>query len=177
IDENLGEANIHKHLGDLLMLSGDSGKAQSAYERALRMYRHIDEKDGEASTFLRLGQWAALTGRLEYAEANLERGLLLCREIGHLEGEADAHILTAFLHLMRSESTKARYELDCCTSILEKLHAHYRAVQWLILYAVQLRTQNLEEGAMMCLEYAGEFAARARNQSLQSQVEQHLGKT
>ncbi|MBU7021844.1 MAG: tetratricopeptide repeat protein [Theionarchaea archaeon] len=177
IDENLGEANIHKHLGDLLMLSGDSGKAQSAYERALRMYRHIDEKDGEASTFLRLGQWAALTGRLEYAEANLERGLLLCREIGHLEGEADAHILTAFLHLMRSESTKARYELDCCASILEKLHAHYRAVQWLILYAVQLRTQNLEEGAMMCLEYAGEFAARARNQSLQSQVEQHLGKT
>jgi tetratricopeptide (TPR) repeat protein len=174
IDENLGEANILKHLGDLLMLQGDFGEAQSEYETALELYQHIDEKQGEASTFLRLGQWAALAGKLDYAEANLMNGLSLCKETGHLEGEADAHALRAFLLLLRSQTARARYELDCCRSIQDRLHAHYKAVQWLILYAVHLRAHGLEESAEMCLRYAEEFASKTRNQNLQTQVRQHL---
>jgi tetratricopeptide (TPR) repeat protein len=170
LGKKLGEANTCKHLGDLAVQTGDYEEARSKYEKALTIYEHIDEKDGEASTLIRLGQWAALTGELGYAEAHLDSAYTLYREIGNLEVLADAHTVRALISLLYHDIAKARYELDCCSSIQNKISAYCKAVQWLVLYADHLKQHGFQEGAAMCLEYAEEFASKTQNQVLQNQV-------
>jgi tetratricopeptide (TPR) repeat protein len=170
IDEKVGEANTLKNLGDLAVLSGDPEGAQSRYETALDIYQHIGEKEGKASTLIRLGQWAVLTDRFDYAEIYLESASRLCRKIDNLKGQADGHMVKALAYLKHHDIIKAQYELDCCSSIQNKICAHSKAVHWLILYAAHLKSRGLEDGAKMCLEYAEEFASRTRNKHLQNQV-------
>ena len=172
IRDRVGEANTLKHLGDLAVQTGDLEEAQSKYEKALEIYQHTDEKDGEASTLIRLGQWAALTNKLDHAETSLDRAFTICREIENLEGQAEAHVVKAFILLKHHHIAKARYELDCCSSIQDKIRAHYKAVQWLILYAAHLKVYGFKESAKLCLAYAEAFALKAQNQHLQNQVKQ-----
>jgi tetratricopeptide (TPR) repeat protein len=177
IDEKLGEANTLWKLGDLAVQSGDLEEARPTYETALKIYQHIDDKLGEAHTLLRLSQWAALTEKIDYAETTLDKAFSLRREIEHLEGQADAHMVKALVFFKHHDIVKAKHELDCCSSIQDRIRAHFRAVQWLILYAVHLRLHGFKEGAKLCLEYAEEFASKTRNQHLQDQVKEQLDET
>jgi len=168
--EKLGEANAFWRLGDLAVKTGDLEEARSKYETALTIYQYMDDKLGEAHTLLRLSQWAALTDKLEHAETYLDDALALRREIGHLEVQAAAHMVKALVLIKRHDTAKAIHELACCSSIQDRVRAHSRAVQWLILYAVHLRLHGFKEGATLCLEYAEEFASKTQNQYLQTQV-------
>ena len=174
IDDKVGEANTFKHLGDLAVQTGDLEEARSKYETALEIYQHTDEKDGEASTLIRMSQWATLTGELSNAEANLDEAFMICRKIQNPEGLADAHMVKALVFFEQQDAMKAKHELDSCLSIQDKIHAYYKAVQWLILYAVHLRSKCFKESARICLEYAEEFAAKTQNQHLINQVRQQF---
>jgi len=174
IDEKLGEADIFMRLGDLAVQTGNFEEVRSRYEKALTIYERIDEKVGEANTLFRLGQWAALTDKLDHAETYLDDALTLYREIKELEGQAEVHMVNAFVFLNRHDIRKAKYEFDCCSSIQEKTHAHCKAVQWLLLYAVHLKLNGVKDGEKLCLEYAEEFASKTKNQHLLNQVKHHL---
>ncbi len=170
IGEKMGEANTFKELGDLAVQTGKFEEAQSMYGKALKIYQHIEDKEGEASTLIRLSQWAVLTGRLEYAEKNLDSGFTICREIKNPERQAEAHMVKALFFLKQSDTIRAKHELDSCSTIQNRIHAHCKLVQWLALYAVHLRVHKFEEGARICLKYAAEFASKTQNQYLQDQV-------
>jgi len=172
IGKNLGEANTLKHLGDLAVQTGDLEEARSKYEKALAIYQNINDKDGEASALIRLGQWAALTDKLEYAKTNLNSAFTLCREIRNFEGQAEVHMVKALVFFKHTDIVKAKYELDCCSSIQDRTCTYCKAVQWLILYAAHLRLHGFREGAKLCLEYAEEFALKTQNHYLQNQVKQ-----
>jgi tetratricopeptide (TPR) repeat protein len=176
IDEKLGEANTFKHLGDLAVQTGELEDAQKRYRKALKIYQHIEDEVGEASTLIRLSQWAALTDNRAYAKTNLDSALRLCREIEDLDGQAEVHMVKTLVFLKRHDIVQARHELDCCSSIQDKIRAHSRAVQWLILYTGHLRSRGIEEGAQLCLEYAEDFASKTRNQRILDQVNQQRGK-
>ncbi|MBU7017024.1 MAG: tetratricopeptide repeat protein [Theionarchaea archaeon] len=172
IDEKVGEANTLKNLGDLAIFSGDYEEARLKYETALNIYQEIDEKDGRASTLIRLGQWAVFTDRFQNAETYLGSASSLCAETDNLEGHADNHRVNALAFLKQQNAASAQYELDCCSSIQNKICAHGKVAHWLILYAAHLKSLKLEDGAKMCLEYAKEFASKTRNRHLQNQVNQ-----
>jgi tetratricopeptide (TPR) repeat protein len=174
IEYSLGEANTLKRLGDLAVQSGDFEKARPHYETALTIYQNIDDKTGEASAYILLGQWAALTDQVKCAESFLDSGFTLCQEIDYLDELVNAHMVKAFILLKHHHIVNAAYELDCCSSIQDKIHAYSKAVPWLILYAVHLRSHEFEKGAKLCLKYAERFASKARNQYLQNQVNQQL---
>ena len=87
-------------------------------------------------------------------------------------GEKKA-IRDIFIDLLKQNNmVKAQYERDCSSSIQNKICAHGKAAHWLILYATHLKSRSLEDGAMMCLKYAREFASKTRNRHLQNQVTQ-----
>jgi tetratricopeptide (TPR) repeat protein len=172
IDEKLGEANTLMYLGDLALQTDNLEEARSRYDGAMKIYRHFDYKLGEANILTRLGQWAGLQDSLDHAETYLDDAFRLFRETGSLEGQAEAHMVRAFLFLKHNNLTKAKHELDRCSSIQNEVCAHSKVVQWLIFHAVHLRLSGSKEGAKLCLEYAEEFASRTKSQHLLHQVEQ-----
>lgn len=174
IDAKIGEANTIRALGDLAMWTFDFEEAQKKYKRALTIYQHTYVKDGEARTFIRLAQWAVLTGKGEYAELNFDKALTVYKGIEDLEGQADAHLVKALIFLDQHNVARAKRQLECCSSVQDKICAHCEAAQWLILYAVHCRLHTIQEGVQMCLEYAAEFASKAQNQYLLDHVKQQL---
>ncbi|MBU7024707.1 MAG: tetratricopeptide repeat protein [Theionarchaea archaeon] len=169
VGEKLGEANTYKRLGDYALQAGDFEEARMCYERALEIYQLVGGKDGEASVLIRLCQWAALQDMARY-ESGLEEGFSLCREAGHYEGLVDAHMVKALLLLKHHNVEEARFELDCSSSILERIHTYCKAVPWLLMYASHLRKHGIKQGAALCLQYAAEFASKAGSNYLQGQV-------
>ncbi|KYK28897.1 MAG: hypothetical protein AYK19_20420 [Theionarchaea archaeon DG-70-1] len=175
INAKIGEANTFRALGDLAMWTGELEGAQRRYKRALKIYQITDAKDGVARTFIRLAQQAALTDELDHAETSLNNALTINREIEDLEGQADAHLVKAFVFLKHHNAVKAKRQLDCCSSIQDKIYAHCEAAQWLILYALHFNLHNCKEGTKLCLKYAELFASKAKNQHLLDHVKQLSG--
>ncbi len=173
-DEKLGEANTFKYSGDLALQTGRLEDARSKYETALTIYRTIEEKEGEASTLVRLGQWAALKDRIDDAETYLEAASTLLRETRDSEGQAEAHMVRALVFLRQNDIAKAQNELDCCSSIRDRIYSHCKTVQWLILYTHHLRLHGFQEGAKLCSEYAVRFASKSQDHDFRDQVMQQL---
>ena len=123
---------------------------------------------------MRLGQWFALTDKLSSAESILDDADTIFKEIEELEGQAEVHMGEALIFLKQQNDAGARQELNQCLYIRDKVLAHGEAAQWLILYADNLKLKGFDAGAKVCLEYAGEFASKARDSPLQKNVEQRL---
>ena len=174
IDAKIGEANTTRALGDLAMWTSNFEEAQKRYERALTIYQHTDVKDGEARTFIRLAQWAVLTGKRKDAEYHLDKALAVYTGIEDLEGQADVHLVKALIFLDQHDIVRAKRQLQCCSSVQDKICAHCEAAQWLILYAAHCGLHTVQEGAQLCLEYAAEFASKAQNKYLLDEVKQQL---
>ncbi len=174
LQDNLGEANTLKALGDLAMRTDNLKEAQQKYEKALEIFQQVDAKLGEANTLMRLGQWLTITDDLNDAETKLENAIIIYKEIEELEGQADVHMGKALIHLKRHDITKAKNELDQCSSLRDMVLAHGEAAQWLIFYANHLKLHNFPEGVRICLEYAEKFAFKAQDQRLQDEVKRLL---
>ena len=80
----------------------------------------------------------------------------------------------ALIFLKQQNDARARQELNQCSYIRDKVLAHGEAAQWLILYADNLKLKGFDAGAKVCLEYARDFASKARDSPLQKHVEQRL---
>lgn len=174
IDEKLGEANTLQGLGHLAMRTDDLKEAKDRYEKALAIFQEFDAKLGEATALQRLGQWFAVTDDSTNANNNFDDSLTIFREIEDLEGQADVCMGRALVLLKSNDEAKAKQELNHCASIRDKVFAHGEAAQWLIFYLDHLRSKGFDAGAEICLEYAREFASKARDTRLQEQVEQRL---
>lgn len=161
IHVEIGEANTLRILGDVAMWTGDVDAAHIQYQKALRIYVHNSVKDGEARALVHLARWAALTGRSEHMQTYLDDAFTIYREIEDLDGLAHAHLVKALLFLKTHNTIKARRQLDFCSSIQEKTCQHSETAQWLITYADHF--MYCKEEAVLCLEYAEEFAMMARN--------------
>ena len=145
-------------------------EAHTQYEKALKIYQHLEVRDGEARIFTRLAQRAALADDLDHAETYLTRVFTLYKDIEDLEGLADAHLVRALIFLAQHNMSKAKKELDFCSSILDRINAHGEAARWLTFYAAHLRSHGMEKGAGTCVEYAEKFVSKTRNQHLQNRV-------
>ena len=176
IDANVGEANALKALGDLALRTGELKEAKDRFDEALTIYQQIDDKLGQANTLTRLGQWFALKDELKYAGDNLDKAVTIFIEIVDKDGMADIHLVRALVLLKRRANEEAKNELKQCLSIRERIYGHGEAAQWLLLYADHLKSQTLNEGAKICLEYAEVFASKARDVRLQDEVKKRQQK-
>ena len=174
MNAKVGEANALRALGDLASRLGDLEKSKIRYEKALRIYQNMDAKVGEAWSLIHLGQWAAFVDKLDYAETCLDNAFAICREVEAPHEQADAHMVKAFAFLKYHDTIKAKYKLEFCSSIQDRICTHCEAAHRLTLYAAHLELHNYREGAKLCLEYAEEFASKTRNQRLLNQIKLKL---
>ena len=163
IHVEIGEANALRILGDFAMWTGDSVTAHTQYRKALKIYTRNSVKDGEARTLVHLARWAALAGEREGVERYLDDAFAIYEEREDLDGQAHAHMVKALLFLAVHNLTRARRQLEYCSSIQEKTCQHSEAAQWLITYAGYFMPHSCKEEASLCLEYAARFASTARN--------------
>ena len=171
LGDKSGQANTLQALGDLSVRTADLKEAKEKYDKALEIFEKIDEKMGQANTLKALGEWSALKGDLESAESRIEEASGIYGEINEIEGEAEVNMTRALVLIKRGAEGEAREELRKCSKIREKVYGHGGAAVSLIFYAEHLRAGGFNEGAKICLEYAEEFASKARDKSLQEKIE------
>jgi len=174
IDENVGQANTLWALGDLAVRTGDLKDAKDKYDKALEIYEQVDEKLGRANTLRSLGQWFALKGDLARADSRLEEARGIYEEIEEGVGQSEVHATRALVLIKRGDDPGAREEMKRVSSMREKVMGYGEAAGCLIFYAEHLRGEGFDEGAKICLEYAGEFASKARDSDLQEKVKELL---
>ena len=174
IDSKLGGANTLLALGDLALRTDELKKAKSKYEKALEIFQQIDSRLDEAHTLQALGKWFAIMDELENAEDYLDDAATIFKRIEEIEGQADVHMVKALVLFKRHANTEAKRELDQCSLIRSKVHAYGEATQWLIFFADHLELRDCHERAKICLEYAEDFASKARDQHLLDQVKTRI---
>ncbi|MBF6174979.1 ATP-binding protein [Nocardia blacklockiae] len=89
LSDELGQANILKHLGTLHRLVGDHTDAADLYQQALTCYRRLDNRLGQAGALTNLGLVQARIGNHATAIELHEQALTLYRELGNRRGEAN----------------------------------------------------------------------------------------
>jgi hypothetical protein len=125
---------------------------------------------------MNFGYLCALTDDLTNANNYLDDALNIFREINELSAQAYIHIGRAFILFKSRSNTKAKQELDKCSSILDKVFGYGDAAQWVIFFADHLEQQGFKDSAKTCFKYAKEFAIKAQDPHLQTKVNQRLNK-
>ena len=174
IENNLGTANTLKSLGDLALKTNTLEDAKDKYEKALEIYQEIDDKWSTANAIMGLGYLSILTDELNKANKYLDDALKIFKEVNELAAQADIHIGRAVVLFKCHTNSEAKQELDKCSSILDKVFGYGETAQWIIFFADHLKQHGFKDGARICLEYAKEFANKAKDPHLQKKVNQQL---
>jgi DNA-binding SARP family transcriptional activator len=107
--DRLGEAVLHRNLGELNTVVDRYDEAVASFEASLRAYRAIGDP-GETAAASGLGVLLRLQGRYEEAIGWLDRAIASARTTGNIRAEAYARRGLASVHLERGELERAGQE-------------------------------------------------------------------
>ncbi|MEV6652914.1 BTAD domain-containing putative transcriptional regulator [Streptomyces sp. NPDC051219] len=107
--DRLGEAVMHRGLGELNTAQDRYAEAIACFRRSLDAYARRGQPDpGEAAAAVGLGVLLRLRGRYREAALCLERGISGARATGNARAEAYALCALGTVHLERGETSAAR---------------------------------------------------------------------
>ncbi|WP_419993714.1 BTAD domain-containing putative transcriptional regulator [Streptomyces boninensis] len=114
----LGEAVMHRSLGELLTVQDRYGEAVASFKRSLRAYASRGRPEpGEGAAAAGLGVLLRLRGRYGEAAACLDRGIAAARAADNPRAAAYAHGGLGTVLLERGEATAARREFGRALSL------------------------------------------------------------
>jgi DNA-binding SARP family transcriptional activator len=174
--DRLGEAVMHRNLGELSTAQDRYGEAVESFERSLRAYAaHGPADAGEAAAAAGLGVLLRLRGRYDDAAAYLERGILEARATDNLRAAAYAHCGLGTVLLERGEAAAAQREFG--RSLVLARDSGYRMGEYAAqrcLGLAELAAGRLEESREH-LETALLLATGQGNRVGEIHVQQWLG--
>jgi DNA-binding SARP family transcriptional activator/tetratricopeptide (TPR) repeat protein len=110
-----GQAQAHRHLGQVQIRLGAYSDASSRLSEALELFRQLGNSTAEARTHYDLGHICELRGHSREALSHLEQALRLYRAAGHRSGEANALNAAGWCHAQLGAHQEA---LDYCAQAL-----------------------------------------------------------
>lgn len=176
VGDGLGEAVMHRGLGELNTAQDRYSEAITSFQRSLDAYALRGRPDpGEAAAAVGLGVLLRLRGRYREAACRLEQGISAARETGNARAEAYALCALGTVHLERGETSAARIAFG--RSLMLSRTAGYRRGEFSAqrcLGLVELAVGRLA-GARERLETAHRIATGQGNHVGEVHVLQWLG--
>lgn len=115
------KATALNSIGMIFEKMGETGKAQSSYLRALKLYGVIDDSMGKASILDHLGSVYLASGRNVEALSCFRKALVLSRAVNEPNGEASALFKIATALLANGDLIEARRQIESSIKIIESL--------------------------------------------------------
>jgi tetratricopeptide (TPR) repeat protein len=117
----LGEANVQKALGDLLLREADWKGARERYEAALASYRQIGDRLGEANALRALGNLARVEGQVEDAIQRCSEAAAIYQAINDRLGLAGALVYLARTLRAAGQPAQAALYSEAALSLLRAI--------------------------------------------------------
>ena len=107
IGDRLGEANVHRAIGDVQQFRDDRDAALASYQTALTLFQAIGAKLGEANVQKAIGDVQQFRDDRDAALASYQTALTLFQAIGAKLGEANVHQAIGDVQQFRKQSDAA----------------------------------------------------------------------
>lgn len=147
IDDQMGQANTLRALGDVAFVQNDYAPARNYYERALALYQRIGARFGQANTLQALGGVARTENAFELACSYYDRALSLHEQIDDWLGQANTLKAIGDIALARNADERARSLYNQALTLYKQINDRFGQANTLSALGDIARRRNAYEQA------------------------------